>query len=231
MKKVKVLLAEDEPMIGKLIKEALELRDFDVIWATDGLKAYSAFRMEKPDICVFDVMMPHKDGFTLGKEIRDLDLQIPIIFLTARSAIGDLANGFAVGANDYIKKPFSMEELIIRMNALISRVNFEGTSKWSALENYQIGKYVFNFTDLSLTWEGESQTLSYKEAQLLKMLLDHQNLILDRKIALDHIWGDDSYFNSRSMDVFISKLRKFLEKDPQVKIINIRSKGFKLVQL
>lgn len=124
-----------------------------------------------------------------------------------------------------------MEELIIRMNALISRVHVAGRAKWSEVEHYQIGKYVFNFTDLSLTCEGTSQLLSYKEAQLLKMLFDHKNLILDRKIALDHIWGSDSYFNSRSMDVFISKLRKFLEKDPQVKIINIRSKGFKLIQL
>lgn len=230
MKKFKVLLAEDELMIGKLIKEALEMRDFDVIWATDGLKAFSTFRMDKPDICVFDVMMPYKDGFTVGKEIRNLDIHTPIIFLTAKSSTEDLANGFNSGGNDYLKKPFSMEELIIRMHALLSRTSSYHLPTTSHVENCQIGQYVFSFNNLSLTFGTENQILSYKEAQLLKMLVDHQNMILERKMALDDIWGNDSYFNSRSMDVFISKLRKFLEKDPQVKIINIRGRGFKLVQ-
>lgn len=230
MSTIKVLLAEDEPMMGKLIKEALELRDFDVVWAMDGLKAFSSFCVEKPDICVFDVMMPYKDGFALGKEVRDIDTHVPIIFLTAKSSIEDLAEGFQVGANDYIKKPFSMEELIIRMYALLDRTQLGKQDNSSNTEAYTIGRYHFSFKNLTLSIDGENQLLSYKEAQLLKMLVDHQHAILDRKAALDYIWGDDSYFNSRSMDVFISRLRKFLKRDPQIKIVNIRGKGFKLIE-
>ncbi|WP_293943745.1 MULTISPECIES: response regulator transcription factor [unclassified Sphingobacterium] len=228
MNKIKVLLAEDEPMMGKLIKEALELRDFEVIWAMDGLKAFSSFCVARPDICIFDVMMPYKDGFTLAQEVRGLASELPIIFLTAKSTIQDLATGFEVGANDYIKKPFSMEELIIRMHALLKR---RSPLKQSASldEEYVIGKYRFSFRNLHLCIGTKQQLLSYKEAQLLKLLVDHRDAVLDRKVALDYVWGDDSYFNSRSMDVFISKLRKFLEGDPAVKIINIRGKGFKLI--
>ncbi|PUV24230.1 response regulator transcription factor [Sphingobacterium athyrii] len=229
MNKIKVLLAEDEPMMGKLIKEALELRDFEVIWAVDGLKAFSSFCVVRPDICIFDVMMPYKDGFTLAQEVRGLTSEVPIIFLTAKSAIQDLATGFEVGANDYIKKPFSMEELIIRMHALLNRRSSLKRTESPTAEEYAIGKYHFNFKNLHLTIGNKQQQLSYREAQLLKLLVDHQDAVLDRKVALDYVWGDDSYFNSRSMDVFISKLRKFLEGDPTIKIVNIRGKGFKLV--
>lgn len=231
MKKIKVLLAEDEIIIGKLIKEALELRGFEVFWSTDGFKAFSVFRMERPDICVFDIMMPNKDGFTLAKELRAVDAYIPIIFLTAKSSIEDLATGFEIGANDYIKKPFSMEELIIRMNALLAHITSAPASSGIHLESHQIGQYRFSFSNLRLTLGTEVQELSYKEAQLLKMLIEHKNLLLERKMALDYIWGDDSYFNSRSMDVFISKLRKILEKDAHIKIVNIRGRGYKLIEL
>jgi len=228
MNKIKVLLAEDEPMMGKLIKEALELRDFEVVWAVDGLKAYSSFCVARPDICIFDVMMPYKDGFTLAQEVRGLSSEVPIIFLTARSAIQDLATGFEAGANDYIKKPFSMEELIIRMRALLNRQSLTKPSGTRDGE-YTLGKFRFSFKNLHLSLGDRQQLLSYKEAQLLKLLIDHRDAVLDRKVALDYVWGDDSYFNSRSMDVFISKLRKFLEADPAIKIVNIRGKGFKLV--
>lgn len=227
--KHKILLAEDEPIMGKLIKEALELRGFDVMWAQDGLKAYSAFRTYSPHICIFDVMMPQKDGFTLAKEIRQNNNQIPIIFLTAKSTINDLADGFQSGANDYIKKPFSMEELIIRITALLERTNIPQQTPSLKENTFELGNYIFNFQNQTLSIHGEIQNLSYREAQLIKMLIEHQESILDRKIALQYIWGDDSYFNSRSMDVFISKLRKFLEKDDRIKIINIRGKGFKLI--
>lgn len=229
MNKIKVLLAEDEPMMGKLIKEALELRDFEVVWAMDGLKAFSSFCVARPDICIFDVMMPYKDGFTLAQEIRGLASEVPIIFLTAKSTIQDLATGFEAGANDYIKKPFSMEELIIRMHALLNRRSAKKQSPNGLTEEYVIGKFHFSFRNLQLTMGDKQQILSYKEAQLLKLLVDHRDAVLDRKVALDYVWGDDSYFNSRSMDVFISKLRKFLERDPAIKIVNIRGKGFKLV--
>lgn len=229
MNKIKVLLAEDEPMMGKLIKEALELRDFDVIWAMDGLKAFSSFCVTAPDICIFDVMMPYKDGFTLAKEVRGLTSEVPIIFLTAKSTLQDLATGFESGANDYIKKPFSMEELIIRMHALLHRRSTPKQSLATLAEEYVIGKFQFSFKNLQLRIGDRQQLLSYKEAQLLKLLVDHRDAVLDRKVALDYVWGDDSYFNSRSMDVFITKLRKFLEADPAIKIVNIRSKGFKLV--
>lgn len=228
MNKIKVLLAEDEPMMGKLIKEALELRDFEVVWAVDGLKAYSSFCVARPDICIFDVMMPYKDGFTLAQEVRGLSSEVPIIFLTAKSAIQDLATGFEAGANDYIKKPFSMEELIIRMRALLNRQSLTKPSGTRDGE-YTLGKFRFSFKNLHLSLGDWQQLLSYKEAQLLKLLIDHRDAVLDRKVALDYVWGDDSYFNSRSMDVFISKLRKFLEADPAIKIVNIRGKGFKLV--
>ncbi|WP_282636093.1 response regulator transcription factor [Sphingobacterium thalpophilum] len=228
MNKIKVLLAEDEPMMGKLIKEALELRDFEVVWAVDGLKAYSSFCVARPDICIFDVMMPYKDGFTLAQEVRGLSSEVPIIFLTAKSAIQDLATGFEAGANDYIKKPFSMEELIIRMRALLNRQSLTKPSGTRDGE-YTLGKFRFSFKNLNLSLGDRQQLLSYKEAQLLKLLIDHRDAVLDRKVALDYVWGDDSYFNSRSMDVFISKLRKFLEADPAIKIVNIRGKGFKLV--
>lgn len=228
MNKIKVLLAEDEPMMGKLIKEALELRDFDVVWALDGLKAYSSFCVSRPDICIFDVMMPYKDGFALAQEVRGLSTEVPIIFLTAKSTIQDLATGFETGANDYIKKPFSMEELIIRMRALLNRQSL--TKPLAPRDGeYTIGKFRFSFKNLHLRLGDRQQQLSYKEAQLLKLLIDHRDAVLDRKVALDYVWGDDSYFNSRSMDVFISKLRKFLEGDPTIKIVNIRGKGFKLV--
>ncbi len=227
MKKFKILLAEDEPFLGKIIKESLETRDFEVTWVQNGFKAYSVFRAFHPDICIFDVMMPEKDGFTLTTDIRNINDVVPIIFLTARSLTEDLVKGFELGGNDYIKKPFSMEELIIRVNALLSR-----SSKHKAAipgEISKIGKYLFNTTSQELVLGNDTIKLSHRESSLLKLLVECKNQVLDRKMTLNHLWGEDNFFNARSMDVFITKLRKHLKKDEKIEILNIRGIGYKLV--
>lgn len=224
--KINVLLAEDEPLLGKIIKETLESRDFLVEWTEDGVKAFSKFRTQNFDICVLDVMMPLKDGFSLAKEIRTYNKNIPILFLTAKSTTEDVIDGFHAGANDYLKKPFSMEELIIRMKNLTNRIPISSTIP---NEEVEIGLYHFNFKKQQLIYKEQQTELSYKEALLLKMLYDNKNEVLDRNVALESIWGSNSIFNARSMDVFITKLRKFLSQDEQIKIINIRGIGYKLI--
>jgi len=227
MQHIHVLLAEDELLMGKIIKEALESREFQVTWVTDGVKAYSAFRAQRPDICIFDVMMPVQDGFTLAQEIRKIDQQIPIIFLTAKSSIEDIVEGFEIGANDYLKKPFSMEELIVRIKSQVKRTTHLPQPVSS--NQLSIGRYQFNFETLSLSYGSHKQELSFKEAMLLKMLIENKNGVLDRSVALKYIWGEDNYLLSRSMDVFITKLRRMLSKDLDIKIVNIRGIGFKLI--
>ena len=229
MNKIKVLLAEDEAIMGKIIKEALESRDFEVQWALDGVKAFSSFRAFKPDICVFDVMMPLKDGYTLAREIRQINETVPILFLTAKSTLNDLSEGFESGANDYVRKPFSMEELIIRMKALVQKKIVSPASAADLPDPYRLGQYQFSLKHQHLAWGQQQQSLTHREASLLQLLIQTQNQILDRKYALDYLWGDDSYFNSRSMDVFISKLRKYLQFDARIKIINVRGQGYKLI--
>lgn len=224
--KLKVLLAEDEPFLGKIVKESLESRNFEVLWVQDGLKAYSAFRTFDPAICIFDVMMPAKDGYALTEDIRRINDSVPIIFLTAKSLTEDVVKGFELGGNDYLKKPFSMEELIVRMNALLNR-----TAKWkvSTSEEFIIGKYMFNNALQELVLGDEVIKLSFRESALLKMLMEHKNQVLDRKIALEYLWGGESFFNARSMDVFITKLRKYLKRDNDIEIVNIRGIGYKLI--
>ncbi|WP_126973136.1 response regulator transcription factor [Gynurincola endophyticus] len=224
--KIYVLLAEDEPLLGKIIKETLESRDFLVEWTIDGVKAFSKFKNQKFDICVLDVMMPLKDGFSLAKEIRAVNKDIPILFLTAKSTTEDVIEGFNAGANDYLKKPFSMEELIIRMRHLTKNLSYQEIPE---TETVVLGEYSFNFKKQTLLIKGETIELSYKEAMLLKMLYENKNDVLDRTIALELIWGTASMFNARSMDVYITKLRKYLNEDPQIKIINIRGIGYKLL--
>ncbi|MGK6350764.1 response regulator transcription factor [Parapedobacter sp. DT-150] len=223
---LKVLLAEDEPFLGKIVKESLESRGFNVLWVQDGLKAYSAFRTFDPAICIFDVMMPTKDGFTLTEDIRKVNDRVPIIFLTAKSLTEDVVKGFELGGNDYLKKPFSMEELIVRMNALLNR---PVKQQLTAVEQFTIGKYTFNSALQELVSDGEVVKLSFRESALLKMLIENKNQVLDRKLALDYLWGDDSFFNARSMDVFITKLRKRLKNDSDIEIVNIRGIGYKLM--
>ena len=222
-KHIKVVLAEDEPSLGMIVKESLETRGFQVFLAANGEEAYSYYKNEKPEILVLDVMMPKKDGFTLAKEIRNEDSSIPIIFLTAKSQTKDVVDGFQHGGNDYLKKPFSMEELIVRINALIDRVKLKKNN-----DKINLGDYIFNYTKQHLQISNESIPLTHRESELLFHLYEKKNEILDRTFILKKLWGDDDFFNARSMDVFISKLRKKLIKDKNIQIINVRGFGFKL---
>ncbi|KAB1157355.1 response regulator transcription factor [Tenacibaculum aiptasiae] len=223
-KKIKLLLAEDEPSLGQIIKESLETRDFEVFHAEDGEKAYTLYQKEKPEVLVLDVMMPKKDGFTLAKQIREENNSIPIIFLTAKSQTKDVLEGFQHGGNDYLKKPFSMEELIVRVHALLNRINLK-----KDISKINIGNFIFNYTKQTLTFEDYSELLTHKESELLYHLTQKKNEVLDRGFILKKLWGNDDFFNARSMDVFISKLRKKLKKDESIQIINIRGYGYKLM--
>lgn len=224
MSKIKVLLAEDETSLGMIVKESLETRDFLVFHAENGEKAFEIYQTEKPDILVLDVMMPKKDGFTLAKEIRQENKGIPIIFLTAKSQTSDVLEGFNLGGNDYLKKPFSMEELIVRIKALLNRIELK-----TNVETLKIGEYIFNFTKQTLAHSTTVENLTHREAQLLFYLFEKKNQVLDRTFILNKLWGNDDFFNARSMDVFISKLRKKLKQDNNIKILNIRGFGYKLI--
>lgn len=227
MEKIKVLLVEDEPALGLIVKESLEMRAFNVDFQQDGEAGLAAFSAEKPDICVLDVMMPKKDGFTLAKEIRERDPNTPIIFLTARSQTQDVVQGFQMGGNDYLKKPFSMEELIVRMEALLSR----NTTSASVPDDtiVEIGDFIFDTKKQLLSNADSEKKLTHREAELLRMLYQQRNQVLERTVVLKALWGDDSFFNARSMDVFITKLRRYLKADPNVEIINVRGIGYKLI--
>jgi DNA-binding response OmpR family regulator len=227
MKPLKVLIAEDEPFLGKIVKESLELKGFEVTLVQDGLRAYSAFRTLSPDICILDVMMPVKDGFSLTEDIRKIDVQVPIIFLTAKSLTKDVVKGFELGCNDYLKKPFSMEELLVRMNALLNR--FSPLKKDSIKERFEIGKFSFNNQNQELAYGSTVTKLSFRESVLLKLLAENKNDVLNRTTALEILWGEDNFFNARSMDVFITKLRKHLKEDENIEIVNIRGIGYKLI--
>ena len=222
--KIKILLAEDEPALALIIKESLETRNFIVSHCKNGQEAFDAFIAEKPDILVLDVMMPIKDGFSLSKDIRKMDKKVPIIFLTAKSQTQDFVEGFTIGGNDYLKKPFSMEELIVRIHSLLSRITNEKND-----EQIAIGKYQFNAVKQTLSYNNMLETLTHRETALLYLLIENKNEIIDRSIILKKIWGDDDFFNGRSMDVFITKLRKKLSLDSSIQIINIRSQGYKLI--
>ncbi len=220
----RILLAEDEAALGQIIKESLETRDFEVLLCENGEKAFKTYQSEAPELLVLDVMMPKKDGFTLAKEIRELDDTIPIIFLTARSQTSDVVEGFSVGGNDYLKKPFSMEELIVRIHNLLNRTKTQRTS-----EILSIGGYTFNFPKQLLHYKDEENIqLTHREAHLLFHLIKNKNQVLDRSLILKKLWGTDDFFSARSMDVFITKLRKKLKKDETIQIINVRGFGYKL---
>ncbi|MFH0894277.1 MAG: response regulator transcription factor [Bacteroidota bacterium] len=228
IKNVKVLLAEDDPNLGSLLKEYLEAKGYLATLCINGEEAYQKYRKENFDICVLDIMMPVKDGYTLAKEIRKADPRIPIIFLTAKSLKQDAIEGFNAGADDYITKPFSMEELLVRMKAILRRTLL--TEKESAdRDHFQIGKFQFTFNTQLLKMGDQQQKLTSKEAELLRMLCWNMNNVVDRSDALKMIWEDDSYFNARSMDVYITKLRKYLKEDPSVELVNVHGKGFKLM--
>ena len=223
----KILLVEDDQNFGDVLRSYLEMHDYDVTLATDGVLGLEAFRKSSYDLCVFDVMMPRKDGFTLAKEIREKDEHVPIIFLTAKTMKDDMLAGFRVGADDYVTKPFDSEVLLLKLKAILKRSldkNHDPSQK-----EFDLGQYHFNFDHRTIAKNGESQKLSPKEAELLRMLCIYKNELLPRQKALKEIWGDDNYFNARSMDVFITKLRKYLKEDTSLDIINIHGKGFRLI--
>ena len=224
--KLKILLCEDDENLGMLLREYLQAKGYVAELCADGEAGFKAFLKAKFDICVLDVMMPKKDGYTLAQEIRAANADVPIIFLTAKTLKEDILEGFKIGADDYITKPFSMEELVFRIEAIIRRTKGK-KNKESTL--YHIGKFTFDTQKQLLMIGDEQRKLTTKENELLALLCSHSNEILQRDFALKTIWIDDNYFNARSMDVYITKLRKHLKDDPQIEIINIHGKGYKLI--
>jgi DNA-binding response OmpR family regulator len=224
--KVKILLCEDDENLGMLLREYLQTRGYDADLQPDGEAGYKAFTKNKYDLCVLDVMMPKKDGFTLASDIRAVNTEVPIIFLTAKSMKEDILQGFKLGADDYLSKPFSMEELLSRIESILRRVHGK---KIKDVTTFNIGAFVFDSQKQVLEFDGETRKLTTKESELLKLLASNANNILERNYALKTIWEDDNYFNARSMDVYITKLRKLLKDDPNVAIINIHGKGYKLI--
>ena len=225
--KTKQLLAEDDENLGLLLKEYLIAKGFEADLYPDGEAAYKGFMKEHYDICILDIMMPKKDGFTLAKDIRIINSDIPIIFLTAKNLKDDVIEGFKLGADDYITKPFSMEELIFRIEAILRRTAQESQS--ASQPAFTLGKYTFDTRKQTLSDGVEAVKLTTKESDLLKLLCQNANKVLERNYALKSIWIDDNYFNARSMDVYITKLRKHLKDEPSVEIINVHGKGYKLI--
>jgi DNA-binding response OmpR family regulator len=220
-----ILLIEDEPALGMIVKDSLEVRGFTVRYAADGQEGLELFRQQCPDIVVADVMMPRLDGFSLAEIIRRDNAAVPIIFLTARSQPADVVRGFELGGNDYLKKPFSMDELIVRIKARLSAA----PSAAPPSGVLTIGQYQFDHPKQRLLFEAREEVLTHREAELLKCLYDQRNQVLERTTVLQELWGDDSFFNGRSLDVFITRLRRYLKDDPKVQIVNVRGIGYKLI--
>ncbi|MBP5502469.1 MAG: response regulator transcription factor [Bacteroidales bacterium] len=226
-KKVSILLAEDDVNLGSLLKQYLEAKGYSTDLFNDGEKATVGFRSGNYDICILDIMMPKKDGFAVATEIREINTTIPIIFLTAKNMKEDVLTGFKIGADDYITKPFNMEELLLRIEAVLRR---SGAWENETVTSYKIGKYSFNTINQTLQFQdGEPEKLTTKESELLRLLCANSNKVLERNYALKQIWDDDNYFNARSMDVYITKLRKKLQEDSTIEILNIHGKGYKLI--
>ena len=229
----RILLVEDDQNFGDVLRSYLEMHDYNVTLATDGAAGLESYKKGEFDLCIFDVMMPKKDGFTLAKEVRERDGEMPIIFLTAKTMKEDVLQGFKIGADDYITKPFNSEELLYRIQAILKRSQQKADPR-EEIKEFNIGRYHFNFPLRILTFnsdQGEDQKdkLSPKEAQLLRMFCMYMNDILPRSEALTKIWGEDNYFTARSMDVFVTKLRKYLKNDPNIEIVNIHGNGFQLL--
>lgn len=222
---VKILYVEDELFLGKIVKETLESRGFEVLMEDDGATAIDAFKQSEPDICVLDIMLPNKSGFELAKEIRNINQDIPIIFVTAKTQTEDVVKGFSLGGNDYIRKPFSMEELIVRMENLL---NYK-KPVLNGNDVLNIGRYRFQQQRQVLELDGNEKKLSYREAELLKFLYLNKQDVIDRRELLNHIWGNDSFFNSRNLDVYITKIRGYLKDDPAIEIITIKGVGYRFL--
>src|SRR6187549_2108258 len=227
MSKTKILYVEDELFLGKIVKESLESRGFEVIMESDGAKATPAFKKSEPDICVLDIMLPNKDGFTIADEIRSVDEEVPIIFLTAKTQTEDVVKGFSTGGNDYIRKPFSMEELIVRIQNLLKNKT-EDSQKISG-GNATIGKYNFQLNRQILSNGKEERKLSFRESELLKLLYENREKIIDRKDILNLLWGNDSFFNSRNLDVYITRLRSYIKEDDLLEILTIKGVGYRFI--
>ena len=226
--KSKILFVEDDDNLGIVVKDFLEISGFDVVLSKDGDTAISDFKKDSFDLCLLDIMLPKKDGFTVANEIKNINNEIPFIFLTAKSLKEDKIRGFRIGADDYITKPFSTEELVCRIEAIMRRIKKQNNKLTEIKHNetYLIGNYKFDFSNLTLTINDIGKTLTKKEAELLKLLFLNKNNLVERKIILNSIWGNDDYFVGRSMDVFISRLRKYLKYDTNISIRNIHGIGF-----
>ncbi|MDA3954808.1 MAG: response regulator transcription factor [Bacteroidales bacterium] len=224
---VKVLLAEDDENLGALLREYLIAKGLKTDLFVNGVLALEGFKKDKYDLCILDVMMPKMDGFTLAREIKKINAKVPFIFLTAKSLKDDVIEGFTLGADDYMTKPFSMEELLFRIKAILRRTNSNNASETN--ETFIIGDYEFDSQKQILKYGDKQQKLTTKESDLLRLLCNNMNNVLERNFALKIIWQEDSYFNARSMDVYITKLRKYLKEDSSVQILNIHGKGYKLI--
>ena len=227
MSKTKIFYVEDETFLGKIVKESLESRGFEVIMETDGNKAFNIFKQCRPDVCVLDVMLPNKDGFTIADEIRELNEEVPIIFLTAKTQTQDVVKGFTMGGNDYIRKPFSMEELIIRIQNVLRKKSDEPGSITTNV--VPVGRYQFHVNRQLLTTGKEEKKLSFRESELLKLLYVNREKIIDRKDILNLLWGNDSFFNSRNLDVYITRLRSYLKDDNSLEILTIKGIGYRFI--
>ena len=225
-KNLNILLCEDEESLGMLVREYLEVKGYSAELFLDGEAGYRAFMKKKYDMCLLDVMMPKMDGFALAKEIRLVNSEVPIIFLTAKNLKEDILEGFKLGADDYLTKPFSMDELVYRMEAILRRVK---TKDQKNVTRFQLGKFVFDSQRQVLIYEDSQTKLTTKESELLTMLCVHMNEVLERDLALKTIWMEDNYFNARSMDVYITKLRKLLKADPEIEINNVHGRGYRLI--
>jgi two-component system, OmpR family, response regulator VicR len=226
MSNPKVLYVEDEIFLAKIVSETLQSRGYEVTLEGDGAKVMPKFEATKPDVCILDVMLPNKDGFSIADDIREKDPNVPIIFLTAKSDVNDVVNGFKLGGNDYIRKPFSMEELIVRIENVLKTKQAPAEP---VFEEVQIGNYTFNTKRQVLSVNGEDRKLSYRESELLKLLYDNRDKIVERREILNLLWGSDSFFNSRNLDVYITKLRNYLKADPSLEILTIKGIGYRFI--
>lgn len=227
MSKAKLLVVEDDTNLGDILKEYLEMKGYEPTLCRDGEEGWNKFKKDKFDLCLLDIMMPKKDGFTLAKEIKKVQEDLPILFLTAKNQKDDIIEGLKIGADDYLTKPFSMEELLLRVNAILRRTHKSG--EISPLKVYTFGDFILHYDEQILEGPQGKNKLTSKENELIRILASEMNKLVNRSHALKQIWGDDSYFNARSMDVYLSKIRKLLRDDPKVQIITIHGEGFKMI--
>jgi DNA-binding response OmpR family regulator len=227
MSKARLLVVEDDPNLGDILKEYLEMKGYEPTLCRDGEEGWNKFKKDKFDLCLLDIMMPKKDGFTLAKEIKKVQEDLPILFLTAKNQKDDIIEGLKIGADDYLTKPFSMEELLLRVNAILRRT--QKSEEKSSLKLYSFGDFVLHYDEQIIEGPSGKTKLTSKENELIRILASELNKLVNRSHALKQIWGDDSYFNARSMDVYLSKIRKILKDDPKVQIITVHGEGFKMI--